>query len=235
MKDLYGIFGVGGFAREVMPVALDACAVGYGNYELAFVVEDLEKCGIVNGYHVIGDTDFLKRGKYFNIAIADYKVRERIAEKMIAVSIHPFSIVALNACVNTLGCRDDSIGEGAIICPFTVISPDAKIGRFFHANLYSYVAHDCTIGDFVTFAPGVHCNGRVTIQNYAYIGSGAEIRQGLTIGRGAVVGMGAVVTKDVAPYVTVIGNPARPMKSNRVAGTESPTRAAYRLKQDRET
>ena len=70
------------------------------------------------------------------------------------------------------------------------------------------------IGDFVTFAPGVHCNGNVHIEDFAYLGAGAIIRQGqpgrpLRIGRGAVVGMGAVVTKDVPPGVTVVGNPAR--------------------------
>ena len=72
------------------------------------------------------------------------------------------------------------------------------------------------IGDFVTFAPGVMCNGNVHIDDHAYIGTGAILKQGtpdkpLRIGRGAVVGMGAVVTKDVAPGETVIGNPARPM------------------------
>jgi len=60
------------------------------------------------------------------------------------------------------------------------------------------------------------CNGNVHVEDYAYIGAGAVIKQGspsapLVIGRGAVVGMGAVVTKSVPPGVTVVGNPARPL------------------------
>ena len=95
-----------------------------------------------------------------------------------------------------------------------MITADARIGRYFHSNIYSYVAHDCRIGDYVTFAPGVRCNGNVIIEDYAYVGTGAIIKHGLpgkplVIGRGAVVGMGAVVTKDVPPYATVVGNPAK--------------------------
>ena len=43
----------------------------------------------------------------------------------------------------------------------------------------------------------------------AWIGRGAILRSGVTIGRGAVVAAGAVVTKDVAPYSIVGGNPAK--------------------------
>jgi acetyltransferase-like isoleucine patch superfamily enzyme len=42
-----------------------------------------------------------------------------------------------------------------------------------------------------------------------WIGRNALIKQGVTIGNGAVVGMGSVVTRDVAPYSIVGGNPAR--------------------------
>ena len=79
---------------------------------------------------------------------------------------------------------------------------------------YTHVAHDCVIGDYVTFAPGVKCNGNIHIEDHAYIGTGAVIKQGtpdkpLVIGKGAIVGMGAVVTKSVPAGVTVVGNPAR--------------------------
>jgi acetyltransferase-like isoleucine patch superfamily enzyme len=43
----------------------------------------------------------------------------------------------------------------------------------------------------------------------ASIGSGVVILCGVTIGEGAMVGAGSVVTRDVAPYTIVAGNPAR--------------------------
>ena len=115
---------------------------------------------------------------------------------------------------NVIQMDDVVIDDGACLSPFVTLTSNIRIGRCFHANLYSYVEHDCVIGDFVTFAPGVKCNGNVTVEDHAYIGAGAVLKQGepgkpLVIGRGAVVGMGAVVTKSVPPGVTVVGNPAR--------------------------
>jgi sugar O-acyltransferase (sialic acid O-acetyltransferase NeuD family) len=108
---------------------------------------------------------------------------------------------------------DVEIGVGALFSPFTTLTSNIRIGRHFHCNLYSYVEHDCVIGDFVTFAPGVCCNGNVAIGDGAYIGANAVIRQGLNIGSNAVVGMGAVVTKDIPAGETWVGNPARPLEA----------------------
>ena len=49
----------------------------------------------------------------------------------------------------------------------------------------------------------------VTIGHDVWIGHGAIVLAGRSIGTGAVVAGGAVVTKDVAPYTIVAGNPAR--------------------------
>jgi acetyltransferase-like isoleucine patch superfamily enzyme len=50
---------------------------------------------------------------------------------------------------------------------------------------------------------------RVIVGNDVWIGRSAIILPGATVGDGAVVGAGSVVTKDVAPYAIVAGNPAR--------------------------
>lgn len=209
---LYGIVGAGGFGREVMPVAQDMLALIHGpeKFELVFVDEH-GGSQLINGHRVMTADEFLASDaeKYFNVAVADHHAREHIADTFPAAGALPFTIRAPNSvCMS-----GNDIGEGAILCPFTTITSNARIGRFFHANIYSYVAHDCEIGDFVTFAPNVHCNGKVVIEDCAYIGTGAIIKQGtdakpIVIGHHAVVGMGAVVTKSVPPHTTVVGNPA---------------------------
>ncbi|MEO8842383.1 MAG: acyltransferase [Kofleriaceae bacterium] len=52
----------------------------------------------------------------------------------------------------------------------------------------------------------------VRICKGAWIGARVIVTKGVTIGEGAVCGMGSVVTKDVAPYTVVAGNPARVIK-----------------------
>nr|AMP57460.1 chlor_Acetyltrans_CAT [uncultured bacterium] len=55
--------------------------------------------------------------------------------------------------------------------------------------------------------------GNTVVGNDVWIGSEAMIMPGVCIGDGAVIGSRALVTKDVAPYAVVGGNPARLIKS----------------------
>lgn len=54
--------------------------------------------------------------------------------------------------------------------------------------------------------------GDTTVGHDVWIGMDATIMPGVTIGNGAVIGAKSVVTKDVAPYTIVGGNPAQFIK-----------------------
>jgi virginiamycin A acetyltransferase len=54
--------------------------------------------------------------------------------------------------------------------------------------------------------------GDTTIGNDVWIGHQATVLPGLNIGNGAIIASQATVTKDIAPYTIVGGNPARELK-----------------------
>ena len=209
---LIGIYGASGFGREVLPLVRNIIS---NNDKIVFI-DDNKKVDMLNNIPVLSFDEFLISDyseKKITIAIADSKIRENIVNKLIENNIDSFDVLANNVIVMD----DVNIDEGSILTPHVTLTSNISIGKYFHANLYSYVAHDCVIGDYVTFAPSVKCNGNVHIEDHAYIGTGAIIKQGkpnkpLVIGKGAVVGMGAVVTKSVKAGDVVFGNPAKSLK-----------------------
>ena len=213
---LYGVYGAGGCGRGIMPIARETLSrQGVPLDRLVFVVDQLAVPEI-NGHPVMTFAEFQAVPaveRHVAIAIADSQVRQRLAETCQSAGVKLWSLTAANVVVMD----DVTIGDGALLSPFVTLTSNIRIGVAFHANLYSYVEHDCVIGDYVTFAPGVKCNGNVRIEDHAYIGTGAILKQGkpsepLVISRGAVVGMGAVVTKSVPAGATVVGNPAKPLE-----------------------
>ncbi len=210
---LIGIVGCGGFGREIMPIVRETLDRARTNATLVFIETNGPPRSAVNGYPVLSEEEFFAaedKEKQFNIAIANSQVRERIAGRFIEAGARAIAVRSLQATIY----EANKIGEGSIICTGGIVTSNATIGRFFHCNIQSYVAHDCVVGDFVTFAPRVACNGNVVIEDHAYVGTGAVIREGkkdrpLRIGSGAIVGMGAVVTKDIPAGETWVGNPAR--------------------------
>lgn len=212
-QSIYAIYGASGCGRSLMPVARQQLYREGVNSEIYFIDDSLQEQQIVNGHTALNYQSFknLNAGqKFVLIAIANSQIREKLANQLFIDGIQLWTVQADNVVMMD----NIEIDEGAALSPFVSITSNIKIGKCFHANLYSYVEHDCVIGDYVTFAPGVKCNGNIHIEDHAYIGTGAVIKQGtpykpLVIGKGAVVGMGAVVTKSVPAGVTVVGNPAR--------------------------
>lgn len=215
----FAIFGASGCGRGVLPLVRQQlqASLDSGLCDLVFV-DDHPPAPVLNGQRVLAYAQWLSEpasSRHMTVAIANGRVREQLVQRCAADGVQFFEARA----ANVVQLDDVQLGEGAVLCPFVTLTSNIRIGQHFHANIYSYVEHDCVVGDFVTFAPGAMCNGHVHIEDHAYIGAGAVIKQGLpgaplVIGRGAVVGMGAVVTKSVPPGVTVVGNPARPLIKN---------------------
>ena len=212
MNKFIGVYGTGGFGREVIPIIKSMTSLK--GAKIVFIDDNPTKLQI-NNYDVLTFDQFLQikiDNKEIVVTISNSEIRKELEKKILKNNIGILSVISNDAIIMD----EVNIRKGAIICPNVILTSNIKIGKSFHANIYSYVAHDCIIGDYVTFAPRVSCNGNVHIESGVYIGTGAIIKQGnpknpLVVGKDSIIGMGAVVTKSVDPNSTVIGNPAKPL------------------------
>lgn len=214
----FAIYGTGGFGREVAPLArayLDGrlAIQDEPSGSVVFVDDAEDSPEQCNGYPVIGFDELTPEDRIV-VAIGDGRTREKVERKCEAAGLRIAGISGPTVCQ----LDEVEIGPGAVLCDGVILTSNIKIGRSFQANLSSYIGHDCVIGDYVTFAPAVRCNGNVHIGDYAYIGTGAMFSQGkpgrpMTVGEGAIVGMGSVVTKPVEPYTMVFGSPAKVIRT----------------------
>lgn len=99
----------------------------------------------------------------------------------------------------------------------------ASIGKGFYVGHFGpCICHsDVKIGEHCAIGPGVVIGTRglgdrgvPVLGNNVYVGVGAKILGGLTIGDGARIGANAVVIDDVPAGTTVVGIPAKPVRSS---------------------
>lgn len=199
------VYSAGGYARELLRII----KLNYRSEEIMLV----DDAGIDGSIAYDSALELAKAEECsFTVAFADHKLRREKVDRILADGLSLFSVQA-DTCI--IG-ENVKLGEGFQLSDYTILTADLEIGTSFQCNIYSYVAHDCIVGDYVTLAPRVSVNGRVQIGSNVYIGTGATILPGtlgkpIRIGNGAIVGAHALVTKDVAPNEVVVGSPAKPL------------------------
>lgn len=121
----------------------------------------------------------------------------------------------MNGCKIGNGCN---IGQNVVISPNVVIGNNVKIQN----NVSVYTGVVCEdyvfLGPSMVFTNVINPRSEVNrrdefmttiIRRGASVGANATIVCGNEIGEYALIGAGAVITKPVAPYTLVVGNPAR--------------------------
>lgn len=194
----------------------------HGGGEHARVVLD---CLLSNGVHVAALFDpkysgslmgIQQRGTYdpnFHphakaiVSIGSNAVRK----KAVSVTKHTFTNAVHNSALIS---RSVVIGVGNMILHGAIVQAFATLGNHVIVNTRAQIDHDCVLGDFTHVAPGCILCGTVEVGEGTLIGAGAVVLPGRKIGKWATIGAGAVITKDVADFSVVVGNPGRVVKSD---------------------
>jgi serine O-acetyltransferase len=115
------------------------------------------------------------------------------------------------------------ISQAARILTGIEIHPSATIGSgfFIDHGMGVVIGETAEIGDYVTLFQGVTLGGtgkergkrHPTLGSHVVVGAGAKILGGITVGDNVKVGANSVVLKNVSANSTVIGVPARVIKT----------------------
>tara|TARA_R110000787_G_scaffold7925_13_gene26640 strand:- start:32795 stop:33253 length:459 start_codon:yes stop_codon:yes gene_type:complete len=76
--------------------------------------------------------------------------------------------------------QSSSIGDGTRIWQFSVVLPEAVIGRDCNICSHTFIENDVTIGDRVTIKNGVFLWDGITIENDVFLGPNATFTNDLT-------------------------------------------------------
>lgn len=214
------IVGAGGFGRELINWAVDCHRAGLLP-PVAGLLDD--NPDVMAGFsYPIGllgmARDFTPQvDDQLLMAIGTPAVKERVAGMLVtrggrfATLIHPSAVIAGSA----------QIGEGSILCPLSLVSADAVIGRLCSINALSSIGHDVRLGDHSTLSAHVDLTGAVSVGAGVMVGTGAKVLPRVKIGERATIGAGSVVYRNVPAGRSVFTAPAKLLRVAQVADTAS--------------
>lgn len=205
------IVGAGGHGK----VVLDILRESGKHTPVGFIDADATLAGTsIGGLSVFGPANQLPklRAKKIGgaiIAIGDNHARLSYAKMLaeqgfdLVSAIHPAASVS----------RSAILGRNLVIAANAVLCAEAKVGDSTIINTAAVIDHECEIGVAAHICPTAALAGRVRVGQGAFVGIGAKVIPCVTIGNHAIVGAGAVVISDVPDQSTVVGIPARIIKT----------------------
>ncbi len=209
-----GIYGAGGFGKEVYDVACRQNALNRCWDEIFFIDDYRENgsdCYLSKAFtlsHVL--KTFTKDNFEIVIAIGEPAVRINLKNKLLENGIKLGIVVDPSAIISPTA----KLGAGVIVTSDCIIASSVIIGENVAINVKSIVGHDIVLDNDVVLSSMVNIGGACKIGTGTYLGMGCLIKEGLEIGEEVIVGMGSVVHHNIPSRMIALGNPARPMREN---------------------
>ena len=208
------LIGGGGHCKVVISILkkLDT-------FEIVGIVDNYKSESFISGIKIVGTDDDLrdiyKSGIHNALitvgSIKDNTKRYRLFKMAREIGYNFPIIISPEAIVD----KSVRVDEGTVIMPGCIVNIDSSIGKNCIINTGAIIEHDCKIGNHCHITPGVHISGAVNIGELSFIGIGSTIIQEIKVGKNVTIGAGSVAIKDVSNNETIVGNPAKIVKSKK--------------------
>ena len=193
------IVGGGGFGRELYSyIKGDLSAGRLDGYALAGVLDDNPDCELaVNNQELtyLGAlSSFEPQGnEVLVIAIGKASIRRNIFDQIKRRSMSLFTYVHSSAQVMP----DVTLGEGAIVCPNSIINVGVKLGDNVAVNVFCSIGHGASIGHHAVLSPFSALSGNSKLGVCGFMGTRATLFPGVVMGDGCIVDAHSVVRQSV--------------------------------------
>jgi sugar O-acyltransferase (sialic acid O-acetyltransferase NeuD family) len=207
---------VGATAPEIVKL-IEAVNERASSYEIVgFLDDDKVKHGQMFFDHkILGGTDLLTKGlrgcSVVNNVAKTSGIRMKVFQKLRDLGVNNFPSIVHPS----VDLRYTEIGEATVIHEGCVLGPGVRVGPNCLVSFRAIVAHESTVAASVIISPGAVVNGRVRIEEGAFLGAGCVILPCNAVGAWSIIGAGSTVIEDVAAHSTVFGMPARAIEMRR--------------------
>jgi sugar O-acyltransferase (sialic acid O-acetyltransferase NeuD family) len=176
------IAGAGGFGLEVYDYLL-----AHAGAAVAGFIDDTPGAPLPRGVDVphLGTIDAYRPapGQVVVVAIGSVRGRLAVTERLRRNGARLPAFVAATALVSSTA----SLGEGVVVCPYTIVNRNASVGAGAVVNVYCSIAHGASVGAHSILSPYAALNGDASIGERCFLGTRATIYPRVRIGDGCVV------------------------------------------------
>lgn len=176
-------------------------------YEVSGFLDDSKTGGNILG-KVADFTKFRDQECHFFVGIGSNAPRQKIylmlkeAGARFINAIHPKATIEAGV----------KLGKNVMVGAHAYINIRTTVGDNTLINNSCNVDHDNIIGSHCHLAPAAVTGGGVKIGDGTFVGLNVTIRDHKTVGENVIVGMASAVVTDIPDGLTIVGNPAKPIK-----------------------